>query len=147
MSTDQVQLERRAAQRFCLNIPVFLRLPSGEREASAFTQDLSARGVLLYTDLPLTVGDAVELTMVMPSQITLGEDMRVRCSGTVKRVIQPVAGNTFGVAVYLEAYEYLHAAETAAAASASFPRISAPEQQSREEKTSGRFNPRSAALR
>lgn len=145
MSTSQVHLERRAGQRFCLHIPVFLRLPNGEREGSAFTQDLSARGVLLYTELPLSVGDAVELTMVMPCQITLGDDMRVRCSGTVKRVIHSVAGNTFGVAVYLEAYEYLPAAETAAEASANFARISVPQQPNQEEKISGRFNPRTAA--
>jgi hypothetical protein len=146
MNTDQVQLERRAAQRFGLHLPVFLRVSSSEREISAFTQDLSARGVLLYTDLCLSVGDAVELTLVMPSQITLGEDMRVRCSGIVKRVIPPVAGNTFGVAVHLEAYEYLPAAETAAEASTNFARISALHQQSREEKTSAELNPRTGAL-
>jgi hypothetical protein len=147
MSTHPVHLERRAAQRFALHLPVFLRLPRSAREASAFTQDLSARGALLYTDLPLSVGEAIELTLVMPSQITLGEDMRVRCSGTVKRVIQPVAGNTFGVAVYLEAYDYLPATETTVEASASFARISALHQQNREEKPAEELNPRIAALR
>ena len=124
MSTDQVHLERRAAQRFDIHLPIFLRVPGNEREACGFSQDLSARGVLLYTDLPLSVGDAVELTLVMPSEITLGESMRVRCPGRVMRVLQPVAGNKFGVAVYLENYEYLPAAELVEA-SASFARISA----------------------
>jgi hypothetical protein len=62
-------------------------------------------------------------------------------------VIQPVAGNTFGVAVYLEAYDYLPEAETTVEASASFARISALHQQNREEKTAEELNPRIAALR
>ncbi len=146
MSTDQVQLERRGAQRFNVHLPVFLRVAGGEHEASAFTQDLSARGALLYTDMRLSVGDLVELTLVMPSQITLGEDMRVRCSGRVKRVIHPVAGNTFGVAVCLEAYDYLPAAETAAEAAASFARISGAHEPGREEKNQKEFHPRVQVL-
>ena len=129
---SQRRLERRAAQRFDFHVPVFLRLPGSDREGNGFSQDLSARGVLLYTDLPLSVGDAVELTLVMPSEITLGESMRVRCPGRVVRVLQPAAGNTFGVAVYLESYEYLPAAELVET-SASFARISALHQQSRQE--------------
>jgi len=132
MSSDQVHLERRAAQRFDFHLPVFLRIPGSEREACGFSQDLSARGVLLYTELPLSVGDAVELTLVMPSEITLGESMRVRCPGKVVRVLQPAAGNKIGVAVYLESYEYLPAAELTET-SASFARISALHEAVREQ--------------
>ena len=59
---------------------------------------------------------------MMPAEITLTENMRVRCRGRVTRV-QPVESK-FGVAVHLEGYEYLSAAESAAQASASFPRVS-----------------------
>jgi hypothetical protein len=149
MSADQVRLERRAAQRFDFHLPVSLRLPGSEREACGFSQDVSARGVLLYTDLPLSVGDAVELTLVMPSEITLGESMRVRCPGKVVRVLQPVSGNKFGVAVYLESYEYLPAAELAET-SASFARISAlhptPREQNREDETPKELHARTAAV-
>ena len=67
-------------------------------------------------------GDAVELTFLMPAEITLTENMRVRCRGGVTRV-RPV-DSKFGVAVHLEGYEYLSAAESAAHVSASFPRVS-----------------------
>jgi PilZ domain len=122
MSTDQVHLERRASQRFDFQLPVGIRLAGTEREGCGFTQDLSGRGVFFYTDFQVTEGAAVELTLVMPAEITLTENMRVRCRGRVTRVL-PVE-RKFGVAVHLEGYEYLAEAASAAQASASFPRIS-----------------------
>ncbi len=107
MNTDATQLERRGAQRFQFHLPVSVRVVSSGREADGFTQDLSARGALLYTDLTLSPGDSVELTLLMPSEITLAENMRVRCRGTVTRVQQPAVGTRLGVAVHLEGYEFL----------------------------------------
>jgi hypothetical protein len=123
MSTDQVHLERRASQRFDFQLPVGIRLAGTDREAYGFTQDLSGRGAFFYTDFQVTEGDAVELTLVMPSEITLSENMRVRCRGKVLRVLQ--VESKFAVAVHLEGYEFLPEAQTAAQVSANFPRISA----------------------
>jgi PilZ domain len=125
MSTDQDHHERRAAQRFDFQLPVGVRLAGAEAEGCGFTQDLSGRGAFLYTDFQVSEGDAVELTLVMPYEITLTENMRVRCRGRVTRV-QPVESK-FGVAVQLQGYEFLPAAETAAQISANFPRISSAE--------------------
>lgn len=110
MSSSQVRLERRAAQRFDVHLPVTVNVPESTREGHGFTQDLSARGVFLYTDFPLSEGETVELTLVMPSEITLAESMPVRCRGKVTRVAQMSAGSKTGVAVHLEGYEYLPAA-------------------------------------
>jgi hypothetical protein len=69
----------------------------------------------------------------MPSEITLGESMPVRCRGHVLLVVRPTATaaadcsgtarpeNKIGVAVRLEGYEYLPESES----SATFPRVSA----------------------
>jgi hypothetical protein len=84
----------------------------------AFTQDLSSRGVFFFTDAPLTEGSAIELTLRMPSEITLGESMPVRCRGKILRIVRPagtpesvlasaLAETKIGVAVRLECYEYL----------------------------------------
>ena len=78
MSTDQVHLERRASQRFDFQLPIGVRLAGTEREGCGFTQDLSGRGAFFYTDFQVAEGDAVELTFVMPAEITLTEKMRVR---------------------------------------------------------------------
>lgn len=122
MSTDQVHLERRASQRFDFQFAVGVRLAGIDREGYGFTQDLSGRGVFFYTDFEAAQGDAVELTLVMPSEITLTENMRVRCRGQVTRVVQ--VQSKFGVAVHLQGYEFLPKPETAAQVSANFPRIS-----------------------
>jgi hypothetical protein len=106
--TDRTDcLERRCGQRFSLHVPVSLRLMGSQHESGGFTQDLSARGSYLFTDFPLAVGERIEVTLLMPSQITLGESMRVRCRATVLRLIQPTAGTRLGVAVHFAGYEYL----------------------------------------
>jgi hypothetical protein len=115
MSTDQVRFERRATQRFDFQLPVTIRLADNHSEGYGFTQDLSARGALLYTDFALSEGAGVELTLVMPSEITLAENMRVRCRGKVMRVCTALTGTRFGVAVRIEGYEYLPEITSAAA--------------------------------
>ena len=122
MSTDPVHLERRASQRFDFQLPVLVRPANVDREGYGFTQDLSGRGMFFYTDFEVTEGDTVELTLVMPCEITLSENMRVRCPAEVKRVVR--IQSRFGVAVHLQGYEFLPKAETAAQVSANFPRIS-----------------------
>ena len=107
MNSEQVRFERRPTQRFALHLPVTIRSVGADRESSGYTQDLSARGVLFYTDLALANEDAVELTFVMPSEITLAESMKVRCCGKVVRVAPPSGGMARGVAVHIERYEFL----------------------------------------
>jgi hypothetical protein len=51
-------------------------------------------------------GDPVGVTLVMPSMITLAENMRVRCHGKVLRVLS-AQGTGSVVAVQVEKYEYL----------------------------------------
>jgi hypothetical protein len=133
MSTDQVHLERRGAQRFDFHLPVTVRLAGTAQEGHGFTQDLSARGALFYTDFVLSEGDAIELTLVMPSEITLAENMRVRCRGKVVRVAKPVVGSRSGVAVHLEGYEFLPEADTVNESASSFGRISALHEHKSEE--------------
>jgi PilZ domain len=92
MTAPPVGVERRIGQRFAYNLPVSLRDIASATEGLGFTQDLSSRGAFLFTDMALSEGAEVELTLKMPSEITLGENMRVRCRGRVLRVVKP-AGN------------------------------------------------------
>lgn len=136
MTTPPVHVERRVGQRFAYNLPVSLQETSSGAEGLGFTQDLSSRGAFFFTDMPLAEGAEIELTLKMPSEITLGESMRVRCRGRVLRVVKPAdsmtgvapAENTrasetkIGVAVCLHGYEYLPEADDS---SATFRRIAA----------------------
>ena len=123
MTTSPVRFERRAGQRFDFHLPVSVKLSGSNHESSGFTQDLSARGTFFYTDYPFGVGEAVELTLVMPSEITLGENMRVRCRGQVLRVVQPSVGTKLGIAVHFAGYEYLNE-PVAPAETSDFHRVS-----------------------
>jgi hypothetical protein len=117
MPSSPVRVERRVGQRFPYLLPLSLRQVSVPVEGVGFTQDLSSRGVFFFTDAPLTEGAEIELTLRMPSEITLGESMPVRCRGRILRVIRPAtsacnptaigAETKIGVAVRLECYEYL----------------------------------------
>lgn len=138
--TPPVQVERRAGQRFPFVLPVSLRCIANGLEGLGFTQDLSSRGVFFFTEAALREGEEIELTLNMPSEITLGENMRVRCRSLVLRVLKPSdkalwsakasdvrypentsADNKIGVAVLLKDYTYL----SDLAEAGSFPRVSA----------------------
>ena len=89
-----------------MNLPVTLTL-SHDRKGNGFTQNLSARGVFFCTDSLLSEGELIELTLAMPSEITLSESMRVRCQGRILRVLPAGHETKYFVAVQLEKYEYL----------------------------------------
>lgn len=116
MTTSPVRVERRVGQRFPYLLPVSLRQAGSEIEGVGFTQDLSSKGVFFFTDAALVEGAQIELTVKMPSEITLGDSMPVRCRGRILRVERPTgfscdsssrAEAKIGVAVRLEGYEYL----------------------------------------
>jgi len=122
MSTDPNRLERRGAQRFDVHQPLAIHFNG--KTVPGFIQNLSGRGIFFYAETALPEGAVVELTFTMPSEITLGEDMPVRCRGRVLRAAPSAAGQRSGIAVQLESYQYLPCNESipqfvrAAAASA-----------------------------
>jgi hypothetical protein len=120
-SPDTNRLERRGAQRFEVNIPVAVHFET--RTVPAFTRDLSGRGIFFYTEAALQEGTVVELTFTMPSEITLGENIPVRCCGRVLRADPPQGGQRNGIAAKLDSYEYLPTDEKAPISQ--FARVSA----------------------
>jgi|SRR5882672_1417743 len=109
MSIDPVCIERRSGQRFQLHLPLTIHVNG--KAVPGFTQDVSSRGLFLYTEAELAEGSVVELTFTMPSEITLGENMRVRGRGRVLRADPSQAGPRTGVAVQLDSYQYLPSLE------------------------------------
>ena len=105
--TTPVRFERRASQRFEFQVPVCIRSANGQHEQLGFTQNLTARGAFFYTDLGIEPGTEVEITLVMPAEVTLSESCRVRCMGRITRAIPPVSGSKWGLAVQVHQYEYL----------------------------------------
>ena len=129
MSTDpnrvEHRLERRGAQRFEMNLPLALHFDG--RTVPGFTQDLTGRGIFFYAETTLPESAVVELTFTMPSEITLGENMPVRCRGRVLRAsssqdVHSHVDQRNGIAVQLDSYEYLASNEP----HAQFVRVSSP---------------------
>jgi len=114
-------LERRSAQRFEAQHSS-LAIHFAGRTVPGFIQNLSGRGMFFYAEAALPAGAVVELTFTMPSEITLTENMPVRCRGRVLRASaapagglqadrspagQPQAGQRNGIAVRFDSYQYL----------------------------------------
>lgn len=138
-SRDEHRHERRGAQRFDVHLPLTVRFDG--QTVPGFTQNLSGRGLFLFAETALPQGAVVELTFTMPSEITLGENMPVRCRGRVLRSSAPRPGQSeaghsevrqsqtgrshadqcTGIAVQLDTYEYLPSSEPVA----HFVRVSA----------------------
>jgi hypothetical protein len=109
MSTDPNRLERRGAQRFEVHLPLAVHFDG--QTVPGFTQDLSGRGIFFYAGTSLPHGAVVEVTFIMPSEITLGENMPVRCRGRVLRSSASPSAQRNGIAVQLDSYQYLPASE------------------------------------
>jgi hypothetical protein len=107
MSTGPNRLERRSAQRFEVHQSLSLAIHFEGRTVSGFIQNLSGRGIFFYAETTLPEGAVLELTFTMPSEITLGENMPVRCRGRVLRASASPAGQRSGIAVQLDSYQYL----------------------------------------
>jgi PilZ domain len=102
------QLEKRAARRFALHIPVTVE----HGEAASVSQvaqirDVSARGICFYLDSVVAQDSPIGFTMTLPPEITLTESIRVQCKGRVVRVENGRADGKLAVAAVIEEYEFL----------------------------------------
>jgi PilZ domain len=100
--------ERRAMRRFEIRLPALVKLTgNGFQELLTETQNVSARGVFFYIDRPVAPGSKVEITLTLPSHITLTEAVRVRFTARILR-LEPCNGSPWrGVAALIEEYEFL----------------------------------------
>jgi len=100
--------ERRAMRRFEIRLPALVKVTgNGFQELLTETQNVSARGVFFYVDRPVAPGSKVEVTLTLPSHITLTDAVRVRFTARVLR-LEPCNGTSrIGVAALIEEYEFL----------------------------------------
>jgi hypothetical protein len=73
-------LERRAARRFSMMLPLKVRYGAGEEvtEKSAETRDVSFRGLYFLIEANLENGSSIEFVLTLPQQITLAGDVHIR---------------------------------------------------------------------
>jgi hypothetical protein len=80
--------DRRTARRYDLSLPVIVRAPIDTEVASLTgkTRDISSRGVSFTIDNNLSTGAELDLTMILPAEITGGTEVFIRATGKVSRV-------------------------------------------------------------
>src|SRR5947209_17192647 len=105
--------ERRAMRRFDMRLPAIVKMTdNGFQEVLTETQNVSARGVYFYLNRSIAPGSKVEVTLTLPSHVTLTEPVRVRFTARVIRVDASVPVARVGVAAFIEEYEFLNSPES-----------------------------------
>jgi PilZ domain len=100
--------ERRTMRRFDMRLPAIVKLTGdGFHELLTETQNVSARGVYFYVDRKVSPGAKVEITLTLPSHVTLTDAVRVRFTAHVVRVDSAMPASRLGVAALIEKYEFL----------------------------------------
>jgi len=100
--------ERRTMRRFDMRLPAIVKLSGdGFHELLTETQNVSARGVYFYVDRRVSPGSKVEITLTLPSHVTLTDSVRVRFTAHVVRVDSALPASRVGVAALIENYEFL----------------------------------------
>lgn len=107
ISGDGVRCERRTTRRFDMRLPALVKL-TGDRflEFITETYNVSAGCIFFYVEGSIAPEARVEVTMTLPSQITLADAVRVRFTGRVARV-DTTHPSRIGVAAIIEEYEFL----------------------------------------
>ena len=102
----QPQPEKRSTRRFSLELPISVKfVNNGRRESAGHTRDVSSRGVFMYLNTEINEGAPIEFVMTLPTEVTLAEPIRVRCTGKVLRVTR--AEQEQGVAVAIDNYDFV----------------------------------------
>ena len=97
-------------RRFDMRLPAEVRLEGTDQHPAQLqteTQNVSARGVFFYLDRAVSAGTRLEVTLTLPSHVTLTESLRVRFTARVIRIDQPLPSARFGTAALIEDYEFL----------------------------------------
>jgi PilZ domain len=102
--------ERRAMRRFPMHLPALIRSADRFQEFITETRNISARGVFFYIDGQIAPQTRIEVTLTLPSQVTVSDSVRVRFTGRVIRV-ESGWGARIGIAAAIEEYEFLRTPE------------------------------------
>jgi hypothetical protein len=100
--------ERRKEPRIPTKTPVKLRPTEGVTPYSTNSESLnmSNNGVLFVLESPLKIGTHVDLAFVMPTEVTGGLPVKVRCQARVVRVDHAgVPEGKSGIAAHIERFE------------------------------------------
>jgi hypothetical protein len=99
--------DRRVSRRLSLKTPLRVRIwKSSVPEERTVSLNLSQNGVYFATDSPIREGEALEILLEMPEELTDEPTTEWRCTGHVVRVERVAAAlGKVGVGVQFDCYE------------------------------------------
>ena len=97
--------EKRTQARLTLSVPAKVKNDSGPQAHAAVTRDLSTSGIFLYTDQQIAEGSKLEIILILPAELGLGEKQWACCQASVVRVED--GENKFGVAARIDRLDVL----------------------------------------
>jgi len=96
--------DKRARSRISVNVAAKVRSKDMDAEVAAVTRDLSMGGVFLYTDRKITEGSKLEIVLILPAELGLGDKQWACCQASVVRVED---GDRFGGAATIDRLDML----------------------------------------
>lgn len=98
--------DRRKERRHDVKVPVKMRPTEGVTPytSEAESQNLSNTGLYFDVTNPPKIGTHVELSFVMPGEVTGGTRMKIRCTARVVRMDSKEDGRS-GIAAHIERFE------------------------------------------
>lgn len=98
--------DRRNETRVNVRIPLKFKLIGNQSagEQLAESENLSQRGVFMWTAYPLKMGAQVELRLRMPNEISGVPASEVYCTARVIRIQESDSGGLIGVGLQIERY-------------------------------------------
>lgn len=81
-----------------------------EQPIEAWTRDVSAKGIFIELEEPVTEGTRMELTLHLPAEVT-GKPVLLRCISRVVR-IESGTKERLGVGAVIESYEFIRAVDS-----------------------------------
>ena len=98
--------DRRSDTRVNVRLPLKFKVIGNENagEQIAESENLSQRGVLMWTAYPLEVGVQLELRLTLPREISGGLSSQVECTARVVRIHEGDSGGLTGAGLRIERY-------------------------------------------
>jgi len=98
--------DRRNDTRVNVRLPLKFKVIGNDNagEQIAESENLSQRGLLMWTAYPLKIGSQLELRLTLPREISGGFASQVHCTARVVRIHEGDLGGLMGVGVRIERY-------------------------------------------
>ena len=103
--TGSKQERRSGGKRVATQVPATVATLDGAQKQAAITRDLSMTGIFLYADQQIAMGSKIEVVLMLPAELGLGEKQWACCQASVVRLEN--GGGRIGVGARIDRIDVL----------------------------------------